>query len=148
MVQNTEKTVNSYDRRNLTSQSNMHCVRIYLLTAPSRPTLEASIVFKLSHCREPLALHCWLMTAESIVPFPSKLSMAFSHPKRAHSTSTWQCFPSCFAIQFTMLIFWKGEIRRGTIHENTGLHSGVISKPHFLPQCWFLFYGMPLQTKA
>lgn len=81
------------------------------------------------------------MTAESIVPFPSKLSMVLSHPKRAHSTSTWQSFPSCFAIQVTMLIFWKEETRRGTRHENIGLHSGVTSKPLFalalVPILWY-----------
>lgn len=73
------------------------------------------------------------MTAESIVSFPSRLSVALSSPQRVHSTRAWQSFLLCFVIQFRLLIFHKEEAKRGNWHENSGLHSRVVAKPDFFP---------------
>lgn len=43
------------------------------------------------------------MTAESIVSFLSRLSVALSSPQRVHSTSAWQSFLLCFEIQFRLM---------------------------------------------
>lgn len=89
------------------------------------------------------------MTAESIVSFSSRLSVALSSPQRVHSTSAWQSFLLCFMVQFRLMIFHEKEIGEGTDMKTLAfilqLLLNLVS-PH--PWSLFLFSSMSLQAKV